>query len=45
MDFLIDNNVEFKQDENDGGYTATVRILNQQVTSKPHIINGMEEMR
>ncbi len=45
MDFLIDNNVEFKQDENDGGYTATVRILNQQVTSKQHIINGMEEMR
>ena len=29
MDFLIDNQVEFQQDRADGGYVATIKILNQ----------------
>lgn len=30
MDFLVENEVEFQQDS-EGGYVATIRILNQQL--------------
>lgn len=30
LDFMINNNVEFSQDPNDGLYVATIKIVNRQ---------------
>jgi hypothetical protein len=45
MDFLIDNQVEFQQDRQDGSYLATIKILNQQMEQPPEVINGVDQMR
>jgi hypothetical protein len=41
MDFLIENQVEFKQDPYDGSYIATVKVVNQN-TEQPQVINGID---
>lgn len=44
LDFLLNNNVEFNQDPNDGNFIATIKIVNKgnRTDEEQDVINGLD---